>query len=164
MTTTQFPFSLAVTSGKLEYNESAFRLVNHGELNQRVGGFVESKGEKADRAKGKTLFRVPLLNVLWATVNDGKKVTISILIPAGERLALKNLDGEIASDAETVKATEEWITGLMSRAYSGMSNTCAIELPRLTIVGIKSARKLKVLLNPVGGKVISKELGKISFN
>ncbi|CAG8738351.1 11031_t:CDS:2, partial [Acaulospora colombiana] len=95
-TTTEFPFSLAATSGKLEYNEKAFRLVN----------------------QGKTLFRVALLNVLWARLDDNKKVTVTILVPAGERLALKDLEGEISSDAEAVKSAEEWITGLMNRAYA----------------------------------------------
>ncbi|PVF95594.1 hypothetical protein CPB86DRAFT_863699 [Serendipita vermifera] len=114
MSTTEYPFSLAATSGKLEYNEKAFRLVNHGE----------------------NLIRVPLLNVLWARLDDDKKVTVTILAPAGEKLVLKNLEGEISSEAEAVKSAKEWITGLMNHAYTG----------------IKSARKLKVLLNPVGGK------------
>ncbi|KAG9119579.1 sphinganine kinase lcb4 [Ceratobasidium sp. 392] len=76
-----------------------------------------------------------LQNVLYAELLPNNVVKIATLARRKRALALVFVEGELR-DPDTPQTAEEWISSLMAAAYNGVT-------PR---------RRLKVLINPVGGK------------
>jgi sphingosine kinase len=92
---------------------------------------------------GKHATIIPVRQVLWAEVDSSKRVTLRVSVLGRKKkspkspLTLVRLAGEV-QDGEENRA-KEWSDALMHLAYEGM--------------GVKRQRKLRVLLNPHGGKV-----------
>ncbi|KAG8708865.1 sphinganine kinase lcb4 [Ceratobasidium sp. 394] len=76
-----------------------------------------------------------LRNVLYAEMLPDNVVKIATLARRRKALALVFIEGRLR-DPETLQTAEAWISGLMAAAYGGVT-------PR---------RRLKVLINPAGGK------------
>ncbi|KAG9100741.1 sphinganine kinase lcb4 [Ceratobasidium sp. 370] len=76
-----------------------------------------------------------LRNVLHAEILPDDVVKVATLARRRKALALVIIEGQLR-DPETLQTAEEWVSNLMAAAYNGLT-------PR---------RRLKVLINPVGGK------------
>ncbi|KAG8748700.1 sphinganine kinase lcb4 [Ceratobasidium sp. 414] len=76
-----------------------------------------------------------LRNVLYAEVLPDNIIKIATLARRRHALALVFIEGQLR-DPETLQTAEEWTSNLMAAAYGGVT-------PR---------RRLKVLINPAGGK------------
>lgn len=63
--------------------------------------------------------KIPLLNILWAQVDDKKNVVVSLLAPGKGKWALRHAQGELPSTEETLGPAEEWTKSLMDVAYAG---------------------------------------------
>ena len=65
------------------------------------------------------LAKIPLLNVLWAQVDDKKNVVVSMLVPGKGKWALRHVHGELPVGEESLGAAEEWTKALTNAAYVG---------------------------------------------
>jgi hypothetical protein len=59
------------------------------------------------------------LNVLWAHVDKGNTVVVSVLVPHKTKWALKHVHGELLAGEENVVAAEKWTVSLVDLAYAG---------------------------------------------
>ncbi|KAG8806967.1 sphinganine kinase lcb4, partial [Serendipita sp. 399] len=111
--TTEFPFSLQVNGGRLEYNDETFRHMKKSEVDEK------------------------------------KIIIVTTLAPSSGKLVLHQIEVELRppktktkKDAEReaksiLLETQTWIEDLMTAAYKGL----------------KREKNLRVLINPIGGKV-----------
>ncbi|KAG8755282.1 sphinganine kinase lcb4 [Serendipita sp. 396] len=124
--TTEFPNSLQVDVGRLEYNDETFRHVK----------------------KNSSFSRVPLLNVLWAEVDNNGTIIITTLAPSSGKLVFHPIEVELRKpkakakkegekEAKTIlNEAQNWTETLLAAAYKGL----------------KREKKFHVLINPIGGK------------
>jgi len=69
---------------------------------------------------------------------------------------LKHVHGELLAGEENAVAAEKWTASLVDLAYAGELKRMGQSdgMPNGIVLGLKSRRRLRVLLNPIGGKVI----------
>lgn len=115
MSTSETQFSsVLLDGGVLQYSTSAFDSTN----------------------RGHRLAKIPLLNILWAGIDDKKNVIVSLLDATKGKWVLRDVQGPLQPKDDTFAAAEEWTKSLMNVAYAGL----------------KRCKRLRVLINPVGGK------------
>jgi hypothetical protein len=109
----------------------------------------------ADELPGNRIFEQPLLNILWAELKEDHRVYIPLLIVTSGKWSLNQLTGRIKSkSSEATDATRQWIKSLLDLAYDG--NILSLNHNWITdmyYTGRPKQPKLRVLVNPVGGKV-----------
>ncbi|CAG7846122.1 Sphingoid long chain base kinase 4 {ECO:0000250/UniProtKB:Q12246} Short=LCB kinase 4 {ECO:0000250/UniProtKB:Q12246}; {ECO:0000250/UniProtKB:Q12246}; AltName: Full=Sphinganine kinase 4 {ECO:0000305} [Serendipita indica DSM 11827] len=123
---TDFPHVLQVASGRLEYNDEAFRFMK----------------------QSKSFSKVPLINILWVELNDEDQVVVTTLAPTSGKLALHPVVAELRkSKAKTQKEKDKEAEEIRQEAQRW-----ADKLLDAAYKGLKRNRKLRAFLNPIGGK------------
>ena len=96
---------------------------------------------------------MPTSHVVWAEKTATGAVVVSAVIRKGATLALKTWTG-MPGDAV---AAEAWATELMDAAYRGAFCLSLVyhefDADQTLCAGVKRCRKLRVFVNPAGGKV-----------
>jgi hypothetical protein len=96
---------------------------------------------------------VPMRQILWAeTAQD--LVTLHFLSPNRGGLQLQSVAARVGKDDQR---TTSWVDGLLDAAYKGASGESCLPVAVFemlsAIAGVQRRRRLRVLVNPVSGKV-----------